>query len=210
MKEPKVIKVPIKGLIFDPDNPNKMSPEDYRQLVTNIKAAGVMLQPILVQEGDDGFPIVDGNHRAKASEEAGLTHVLAVVWDGTEEMRRAMSVSFNKIRGELDLSAVQRIVTELAEAGWSTTSLTATGYSEQEITDLLAVATDVDPDAVMEQPHALPTDDDDTPKQVRPLILELTFASKEALDKARRGLRRAAGKGRELGDGLLTLLEEQG
>ncbi len=207
MNEPKVIRVEIKGLIEDPDNPNKMTREDFEALCATVAAVG-MVQPILVQEVEGGaYKIVDGHHRSRAAKRAKLTHVLAVVWDGTEEMRRAMGVSMNKLRGELDLSAVQKIITELHEGGWTVPQLAITGYSEDEITDLLRLASAVEEEDVMQNVQPAPTEEKEAP--VRPLVLELTFASTEELQRAKRGLRRAAGKGRELGEGLLVLLGER-
>ncbi len=203
MKEPKVVRAAIADLIEDPDNPNKMAKDDFEMLVANVKQVG-MVQPILIQEREDGTYVVDGHHRKRAAERAGLTHVLAVVWDGTEEMRRAMGVSMNKLRGELDLAAVQKIITDLHESGWTVPQLTLTGYSEAEVNDLLALATSVEEDDVMQNVQALPVESPEAP--ARPLVLELTFTTKEDLQAAKRGLRRAAGKGGELGDGLLILL----
>jgi hypothetical protein len=42
-----------------------------------------------------------------------------------------------------------------------------------------------------------------------PFELVIPFATKDELQRAKKGLRRAAGKGRELGEGLLTLLDTQ-
>ncbi len=204
-KEPKIIKVDLAGLVEDPDNPNKMTAEEFALLVKVVRAEG-MVQPILVQLVDGVYHIVDGHHRARAAKEAGIKQVYAVLWDGTPEMRRAMGIGMNKIRGELDLSAVQRIITDLHESGWTVPALTVTGYSETEITDLLALA-EANTEDIME--GAVPSTEDRDRDDVgpgRPLILELTFTTSAELQTAKRGLRRAAGKGRELGEGLLKLL----
>lgn len=207
MNQPKVINVAIKGLIHDQDNPNKMSTEDFGQLVANIKASGAMLQPILIQETDEGYKIVDGHHRTRGAEEAGLTHVLAVLWDGTEEMRKAVAIGFNKIRGELDLAGVQRTLSELAEAGWSSKEMTVTGYSKQEIDDLLKVAIEVDPDAIMEHPTAM-AEEPAPAQETGTFALEVTFTTRTDLNRAKKALRSFAGKGNELGAGLLALLDQ--
>lgn len=206
-----VISVALDRLIHDPNNPNKMSDEDYASLAANIKRAGAMLQPILVQEaGDDEgelrFKIVDGHHRAKASADAGLTHVIAVVWDGTEEMRQAVAIGFNKIHGELDLAGVQRTLSELAAAGWSSEQMTVTGYSQQEITDLLKVATDIDPDSIMENPSG--ADEKEPAQATGTFALELTFNTRKDLNRARKALRKAANNTSELGEGFLTILDK--
>ncbi len=208
-KAPTVITVTISSLIEDPNNPNKMTALEFDQLVANIEEHG-FLAPILVKMVGKAVHIVDGHHRARAAAKAGLTTVLAVVWDGTESMRKALAIGMNKIRGELDLSEVARIVAELHDDGWSTKELTVTGYSEDELTDLLKISEQVTTEDVLAGAGATLPDDDDLPAIDRPLVLELTFTTSDDLKKAKRGLRRAAGKGRELGEGLLKILSGDG
>lgn len=204
MKDPKVIKVLIEEIIYDPDNANKMGEEEFAQLVANIEHFGPNLQPVLVQDTPEGYLMIAGEHRAKASEKAGLKHVLAVTWDGPPEARKALALSLNKIHGEADLTAVQRIMGELEAADWSIDEMMRTGYDAADIKDLLAVAGDISPDDIMQNP--IEPVDEDTPANPRPLVLELTFATSEELKLARKGLKKAAGKGRELGQGLLSIL----
>lgn len=206
-KTPQVISIPTARIHFDPENANRMPEHEYATLVSNIKQAGHMLQPVLVKERDDGdYDMVDGEHRTRASADAGLTHVLAVVWDGTEAMRKAIALSFNKIRGELDLTAVQRILASLHEEGWSVKEMTMTGYREDEIGDLLKLSNDISPDDIMQNPISPSSNEDEEPREAKPLMIELTFATVEDMKFAKKGLRRAAGKGRDLSDGLLKLL----
>jgi ParB/RepB/Spo0J family partition protein len=208
---PAVITVTISDLIEDPNNPNKMTAGEFDQLVSNIEAHG-FLAPILVSLRDGETHIVDGHHRARAAAKAGLKSILAVVWDGTEEMRKALAIGMNKIRGELDLSEVAKIIAELHDDGWSTKDLTITGYSEDELTDLLKISEQVTSEDVLQGTSGMGPDDEDsdTPAIDRPLVLELNFSTSAELKLAKRGLSRAAGKGRELGEGLLKLLSGDG
>jgi ParB/RepB/Spo0J family partition protein len=205
---PPIITVMIGGLVEDPKNSNKMSEQDFELLVSNIQAHG-FLQPILVQQVDGAIRIVDGHHRTRAAARAGLSAVPAMVWDGTEEMRKALSISMNKLRGDLDIAMVASTVAELHDAGWTTNDIAMIGYTESEIEDLLKISKTVTDDDVLEGTGGVDMSDD-APAEERPLVLELTFTTSEELKRAKRGLRRAAGKGRELGEGLLVLLDGDG
>lgn len=210
-KLPKVIEVQIARLIEDPNNPNHMGEEEFQALVQNIRTVG-FLQPILVKEPDEegNYPIVDGHHRSQAASKAGLSRVLAVVWDGTDEMRQALAIGMNKLRGALNLGEVSKIVAELSEAGWGTEELKITGYSEAEIDDLLKAAQPKDDDDVLKGATSNePDGDSEEDEGSRTFTLELSFKSADDLQKAKRALKRAAGKGGELGDGLLVVLAER-
>ncbi len=208
----RVIVLPIARLIEDPANANKMGDHEFASLVTNIQQAGMCLQPILVKaiEGSDDFQIVDGHHRTRATGHAGLTKILAVIWDGTEDMRRALSIGMNKIRGALDLGAVADQIRELAEAhDWTPADLTMTGYSEDEINDLLKSAQPSDADEVLAG-AAAGIDRAEPPETTQTFVLELSFGSAQDLQLAKRALKRAAGgKGCDMSDGLLAMISAQ-
>lgn len=210
LKTRQIIQVSINDLEEDPNNPNKMGEEEIQQIVVNMKMEG-FLEPILVMRNPSpagcAYKIVNGHHRKLAAARAGYKVIPAVVWEGTEEQRRALAISMNKLRGELDLSEVARIFDDLLQDGWSKQDLTMTGFSADEVSALLEVAEDSAADTEDILKGSASSDDEDAPKQDRPLVLELTFASSAELKQAKRGLRRAAGKGRELGEGLLRLLD---
>lgn len=201
---PPVIEVNPADLVEDPDNANSMSPEDFALLVHSIRTVG-FLQPILIKPPNT---IVDGHHRKRAALEAGLTKVTAVLWDGTEEMRQVVSLGMNRIRGELDLGAVARRVTELAEQGWSMAQLTLTGFSVPDLEELVKSSQPENED-VLAQGVNTGASDPEPDSSPRPFLLELMFSSSEELQKVKRRLRREAGKGRELSEGLLKLLDER-
>ncbi|MCK4816828.1 ParB-like nuclease domain-containing protein, partial [bacterium] len=60
-------------------NPNVIEPNKFEILTRNIKKVGFMLQPILVRKVDDHFQIIDGFHRWKASEKAGLKEIDCII-----------------------------------------------------------------------------------------------------------------------------------
>lgn len=196
-------------LVPEADNPNKMSDEDFELLVHSIGEVG-FLQPILVRAsaaGEDLWDVVDGNHRSKAARKAGLKEVSAVEWDGSDEMRVALQLGMNRLRGEVNLGMAAHALSTLAEAGWSASQMTLTGFSTDEIGTLLkSMQTDAE-DVLAGSIGSADTEPAPPETAAGPFTLELKFASAEDMQRAKRALRRKAGKGRELGEGLLVLLD---
>lgn len=205
MTTPTVMNLPIDGLREAAVNANFMPEPAFKSLVRAIRQLG-FLQPILVRPLEDGeYEIVDGHHRVRAAREAGMTQVSAVVADPNNPA--ATAISMNHHRGELDLTTVGRVFQELQAAGWSTAEISVTGFSEREVADLLA-SVSADVDAALPQDISVPAEfeeEEDAPAG-KPWVLEIQFENREDLKAARRGLKRAAGKGKDLARGLLALL----
>lgn len=208
---PYVTKLPLLALTVAPSNPNRMEPEQFRLLVEAIRRVG-FLQPILVRASDPDknggltYDIVDGHHRVAAAGEAGLTEVDAVVVgeEVSELDARALSVGMNRMRGELNLSAVSTILDELSKEGWSTAAMTLTGFDEQEIENLIAAAR-MDHAEVSAQSASV-VDEDEPEQKSGPYALEVLFADREDLKAAKRAIKKAAGKGGDMSQGLMRLL----
>lgn len=183
-------------------NPNRMEEDKYVLLVAGIRRFG-FLQPILVRSVDGyGWEIVDGHHRLRACLEIGLPDMPCVDCTGkTDEEIKALMVSMNRNRGELDLGIVAGGLLDLSNTGWSTEELTVTGFTLSEVEDLLA-STKIDAD-VMDQPIALA---DDEPAPPSEFVLEILFATKSDFSAARRALKKSAGKGGDLAAGLMRAL----
>lgn len=197
--------IPISQLRPAAENPNAMSEEKFDLLVGAIRRFG-FLQPLLVRP--DGT-VVDGHHRLLAAQKLGMTEVPCVVAEGTVEEERALRVGMNNLRGEPDLTMVGSILKELSEAGWSAEQLTVTGFSEEEVKDLLgAVSQDVD--AALSPEMEVPSAEDYQPEDAasKPFVLELEFSARADFLRAKKGLRRAAGKGGDMTTGLMVLLGE--
>lgn len=202
--------LPLAWLEADPANPNHMTPEQKEALVRAIKTHG-FLQPCLVRRLDpERFMIIDGHHRAEAAQAAGLSEVPCVIVDTDAQAAAVLQIGMNKLRGELNLGEVAKVIADLDAQGWSVPDLTLTGFSEDEITTLLKAAQPATEEEVLE--GASMGEDREEPEATDPggpFELVIPFATKDELQRAKRGLRRAAGKGRELGEGLLSLLESQ-
>ncbi len=212
MKKPKILDttpLPLSQLEEDPTNPNHMSDEQMAALVHAIEVAG-FLQPCLVRRiGPNRYKIIDGHHRAAAASKAGLSQVPCVVVETDDEAAAILQIGMNKLRGELNLGEVARVIADLDAKGWTKPELVMTGFSEAELDDLLRAAQpSTDEEVAM---GALGGSSDDAPEREDsdpggPFELTIPFASKGELQRAKRGLRKHAGKGRELGQALLDLL----
>ena len=199
--------LPLAELKQPNKNPNKMDPEMYGRLVSAIKRFG-FLQPGLVREDDGGgHVIVDGVHRCRAAKDLGMTQVPCVLSDVAEDGARALQIGMNRMRGELDLAKVADVLTDLAAEGWSDLDLSVTGFAMDEIRSLLAATSETpEEDAMVGASQVEEEPKDDSGKA---WVLELVFESKTALSRAKRALRKAAGKGNELSVGLFKILDTE-
>lgn len=190
-----------------PLNANVMSPAKYRELVASIRRIG-FVDPVVVHQLNVEDPIefetIDGHHRLKAAVEVGLASVPALVLAPGED-RRLVALALNRLRGETDLTQAGLIIAELLDEGLDPAALSISGFSERELDQLVAAVSQDADDVELDD-----LGDTEVPEEVgspvlRPFLLELTFRSKAELAEAKRVLRKAAGKGGDLADGLLRL-----
>lgn len=200
------MQVALGALVASPQNANVMSAEKYAALVESIRVVGFVV-PLLIkplEEGSNKYLIVDGHHRTKAAHELGLVDVPAVVLEGDEDPR-IVALAVNRLRGETDLAVASLIIAELVDDGLEPIDLTITGFSQKEIDELLA-ATHSPDEVELEDLEGAEVPAEVGSPVARPYLLDLTFRSKEDLASARKALRKAAGKGGDLADGLLRLV----
>ncbi len=185
-----------------PRNANRMSEDTYDALLESIRRVGYV-QPILVTTlPGGGYEVVDGHHRVRALRDLGWSSAGAVVLSGTEDPR-LVALALNRLRGETDLSVAGLVIEELLDAGIDQTMLAISGFSSSELEDLVRAMGDVSP-TIADLGDA--DFGEERPAVVRPFVLELTFSGREDLTAAKRALRKAAGKGGDLADGLLRLV----
>lgn len=191
------------------DNPNRMGDERYRLLVEVVRRKG-SLQPMLLRPIPGGFEVVDGSHRLRAYREVGLTRVVAVIADLTDDEARIVRIGMNRIRGEVDLGVTAMTLVDLTQRGHSIESLTMTGFDAAEVQALVRSSLSTG-DELVNAAVALPepADDEDIEPKPGPFFLELSFTDKEDFNRAKRALRKAAGGGRKanLTAGLLRLID---
>lgn len=196
-------------------NPNYMSPDDFEALCAVVAAKGFFQPPLLrrvhpLGSGPHDGPtweVVDGVHRVRACLRAGLTEVQAVCTDLDETGARVLQVSMNKLRGELNLTAVAETVRELVDAGMAMPDLQLIGYSDDELRAMLdATKTTTEEDILADSPGGLFDDlEPEEPAKPKPYILELTFATAADLRRVKRTLKKA-GSG-DHAAGLLRLID---
>jgi len=197
--------VPIGLLDESIGNENVMSSERFDLLCKAIREVG-FLQPILAERAGDRWRIVDGVHRKRAAAIVGLQELPCVEFDSHAKSDEvAVRIGMNNLRGSLDLSAVASSVAQLQVQGWSVEDLTLTGFTVDELDQLLSstkksITEDI-LDSPTTQPAPLPEPGD------KPFVLELRYATKNELARAKKGLRKAVGKHGDIADGLLRLLE---
>lgn len=197
--------VAIEALVEAPENPNEMSDSQMASLVEFMRVEGY-LQPLHIRPMEDGkYEIIDGHHRVRAAKELGLTTLPAVVEDIGPEKAMIRRIGLNKHRGELNLGLTGKHLKELNELGWDVDKLTITGFDATEISDLLKFS--MPEDEAMPKAVALPEPE---PDQVeKPQVLELEFRNAAEKRRAKKALKKAAGKNGTLADGLLRLLVEE-
>lgn len=200
-------------------NPNVMSDRDYRALVESVRATG-FVQPILARGAEppraptpeddaatvedllaaesvwrlsaSSLEIVDGDHRYLAMVECGAAEVPAVVGPFTDREVALLQISMNRLRGELDLGAVAKVLDELAQAG--TDDLHLSGYPQDEVDALLA-AMKPDPEDLADM-GAVGSGDDKPSAMGEPekgWDLTIVFPSSRERAKVRKWLKRLGG-----------------
>lgn len=106
--------IPV-GLIDCNDyNANEMRPEQYRQLVKDIKDHG-MLSAVLVYENGGRYVVVDGEHRFLAAKEAGVEEIPVFLLSRrpTRAEAMALTLKMNALQGEWNREKLRDNVREL-------------------------------------------------------------------------------------------------
>lgn len=92
-----------------------MDPEALESLAQSIRAQGVV-QPLVVREADEGYEIIAGERRWRASRLAGLKKVPAIVREVTDDVALAVALIENIQREDLnpleEAAALQRLIKE--------------------------------------------------------------------------------------------------
>jgi hypothetical protein len=143
-----VDQVPIDRLKESPWSPNREDRETLDSLKASIRQNGLVV-PLVVREADNR--IIGGHHRLYAVRELmgegwelpGNT-IPVVYVDVSEEQAKRLNLALNRITGEADPHLLGTLLKELQEqSGYE--ELVSTGYSTQEIDDLIElVETDQD------------------------------------------------------------------
>ncbi len=110
----KIYNIDISSIRANPDQPRKFFGEEQQlELVESIKVHGIIQPLILVKDGD-GYMIVAGERRFRASKLAGLTTVPAVLKQLSGQQLREISLIENLQRENLNAIEEAEAIKELA------------------------------------------------------------------------------------------------
>jgi ParB-like chromosome segregation protein Spo0J len=195
--------VPLDRLRDAPRNANVLSDVLFRQLIDSIQRIGFVVPIVARDLGDGDFEIVDGHHRKRALTELHHTHAWTLVVQPNEDPR-LVALALNRLRGQTDLAIAGEVLHDLLSDGAELEHLLVTGFDADEIKQLVSALEqpDLDLDDLAGAGESPPEPD----PVVRPFYLELTFHSRDDLAEVKRALKKAAGKGGDIADGLLRLI----
>lgn len=116
-KDEQIKQIDISDIKPNPYQPRKTFDENHlNDLADSIKQYGI-LQPIVLRKTVQGYYIVVGERRFRASEIAGLKYVSAIIKDLTDEDMRELAVIENLQREDLnaieEAESYQRLMTDL-------------------------------------------------------------------------------------------------
>ena len=108
----KIKEIQVSKLKENSWNPNKLTGLKFDALVSQVKKYG-MRQPLLVRKKAKFYEIIDGEHRFKASKQAGLKSVSCVVVDLNDKEAKAATIAMNNIKGKFDDLPLATLIAEL-------------------------------------------------------------------------------------------------
>jgi len=120
-----VQEIPLHKIELNPKQPrDDVDEEELKSLADSIQSSGV-IQPVVVRPNDEMYQLAVGERRLRASRQAGLERIPAVVRDLSDEDMLETALAENIQRSDLNpvekARAVQRMIDELeitqAEAG---------------------------------------------------------------------------------------------
>lgn len=92
--------IPVDQIVPNPKQPRQVFDEDdLAELVESIQEVG-LLQPIVVRRADDGYELVMGERRLRATKKAGLATIPAIVRDTAEHdlLRDALLENLHRVQ----------------------------------------------------------------------------------------------------------------
>jgi hypothetical protein len=113
----KIAKVVPMGLIAPNDyNPNKMPKKEMALLGECIKTYGFLF-PLIVNEENGQYVIIDGYHRYETLKRLGATEASVVIMNLSVAERMQLTVLMNRIKGMHQVEGMSHLVVKLHSAG---------------------------------------------------------------------------------------------
>lgn len=206
MRKPKVKEIKIASLVEADDNPNQMSAGQLDQLRAAMGRFGFLQFPLVspIAGAPGRYMIVDGHHRVAAGRAEGEEALPCAVLDLTEEEQIALRMSMNKLRGELDLAKVAESMRWLGAHGWDPGEVAiGSGFSAEEVVDLLAATQPSTEELLKQAPGAEPAPEEQADGE--PVIVEITLPTRADATRVKRALRKLGGG--DMGAGIIKLLD---
>ena len=143
-----LIKVPIKDLKPNTDNPRRISKGEMNKLMRSLKEFG-FLDPVIVNSHPDRKGIIIGGHqRVQAAKRMGIKEVPVIYTKLAHEKESLLNMALNEISGEWDEDKLRALLTELSDQD---VDLTLSGFDEPFIDEILSSEADLDREANIDQ-----------------------------------------------------------
>jgi ParB family chromosome partitioning protein len=115
-----LIEIPIDQIEPNPVQPRKsFSPEALEELVTSIRASGV-IQPVIVRHRGVGYQLIAGERRWRAARQAGLERIPAIVREATDAESLELALVENLLREDLNpIDEAEAYEKLLGQFGWT-------------------------------------------------------------------------------------------
>jgi ParB-like chromosome segregation protein Spo0J len=117
MKTQNIVRIPLDKLLPHPENPNRMSKQNFEKLKRLI-AQSHNYEPLIVRnhpEIENHFEIINGYHRLTALKELGETFADCVIWDVNDDQARILLATLNRLGGKDELAAKIELIKNLSE-----------------------------------------------------------------------------------------------
>jgi len=180
MKIEKIDIKTIKPLKFNPRIDLKPEDEEYQKIKKSILEFD-LVEPFVVNKRTGN--LISGHQRLKILKELGKKEVEAVIVDLSKAKEKALNLALNKITGKWDYPRLKDLLIEIDTGEFD---IETTGFTEEEIEELITKFAIIDIDKLLEE-------------------LDMS----QAIDKPLWAVIRTDGKNQEILEKVLTLLEER-
>ncbi len=115
----RVLEIKLEKIVANPDQPRThFSEQGIDDLVASIKEHGIIQPLVVTKKGDDGYEIIAGERRFRASKKAGLKTVPVIVREADEQTKLELALIENIQREDLNpvemASAYKRLIDEFS------------------------------------------------------------------------------------------------
>lgn len=136
---------PITDLRPDPANPRQISAHDFEALRRSLREYGAVEPAVILPDG----LIVGGHQRIAAAEAEGWSAFPCLVVDLPLERARLLNLALNRIHGDWDDARLAALLADLAA---DAADLPLSGFSDEELQQILGGAVDPVPDDIAPPP----------------------------------------------------------